>query len=143
MKYLLHLIIALAICIVPVFVQAQDSTAKTEEKPAVKSEASAAGIQVLDAKLGKDIKDKEISEEAAEFDLNAKVWFWVKVKGAANESLTITWKCGDLTKESKLNVTSSPFRTWTAKNVAKAGDWTVTVADASGNTLKELKFTVK
>jgi hypothetical protein len=135
MKHLLALITAVIFFTIPIIAQTEETGAKAK--------APVGEIQVLDAKLGTDVQDKEITGEDSSFTVGAKVWFWVKVKGAANESLTITWKCGDLTKESKLNVTSSPFRTWTAKNVAKAGDWTVTVADASGNALKELKFTVK
>jgi hypothetical protein len=141
MKHILYLIIAIAFFIVPVIGQAQDSTAKAETKPAVKAEQGA--ITVLEAKLGTDVKDREITGEDSSFTVGSKVWLWFKVKGAANDSLTITWKCGNFTKESKLAVGGSPFRTWTAKNVAKAGDWTVAVSDASGNALKELKFTVK
>jgi hypothetical protein len=141
MKHILYLIIAIAFFIVPVIAQAQDSTAKAETKPAVKAEQGA--ITVLEAKLGTDVKDREVTGEDSSFTVGAKVWFWFKVKGAANDSLTVIWKCGNFTKELKLAVGGSPFRTWAAKTVAKAGDWTVTVSDASGNALKELKFTVK
>jgi len=40
-------------------------------------------------------------------------------------------------------VGGNPWRTWSSKTAFKAGDWTVTVTDAGGNTLKELKFTVQ
>jgi hypothetical protein len=135
MKHLFYLIVAMLFVAAPLIAQTEETAAKAK--------APSGDIQVLDAKVGTEIQDKEITGEGSSFTVGAKVWFWLKVKGAANESLTITWKCGDFSKESKLAIGGSPYRTWTAKNVAKAGDWTVTVSDASGNALKELKFTVK
>jgi hypothetical protein len=134
MKHLFYLIIAILFVAAPLIAQTEETAAKAK--------APSGDIQVLDAKVGTEIQDKEISGEDSTFTVGVKVWFWFKVKGAS-DSLTVTWKCGDFSKESKLAIGGSPFRTWTAKNVAKAGDWTVTVSDASGNALKELKFTVK
>ena len=89
------------------------------------------------------MKEKEIVGEDSSFALASKVWLWLKVTGGSNENLTATWKSGEYSKETKLEVGGSPWRTWTAKSVSKAGDWTVTVADSKGNSLKELSFKVK
>jgi len=104
---------------------------------------TAAGIQIVDAKLGKEVKDRQITEEASEFALNQPVYLWVKVAGGAGDSLTVTWKTGSNTYISTLAIGGSPWRTWCYKTAALAGDWTVTIADAKGNTLKELSFKAK
>lgn len=104
---------------------------------------TAAGIEVVDAKLGKDVKDRQIVDETSDFALNDKVYLWVKVTGAAGESLKTTWKSGDHTSTFDLAVGGSPWRTWCFRTAAIAGDWTVTVADSKGNVLKEMSFKVK
>jgi hypothetical protein len=105
--------------------------------------AQAAGIQIDDAKLGKDVKDREIVDETAEFSLNERVYLWLRVTGGSGESLKVTWKTGEHTFEAELAVGGSPWRTWCYKTAAVAGEWTVTVADAKGSVLKEMKFQVK
>lgn len=106
-------------------------------------ETKAAGIRITDAKLGKDVKDRMIADEDSTFDLNSKVYLWMKTTGGANDSLSVTWKSGDFSHTATLFVGGSPWRTWASKTVSKAGDWTVSVADLSGNVLKEMSFTVK
>jgi hypothetical protein len=105
--------------------------------------AQAAGIQIDEAKLGKDVKDRQIVDETADFALNDKVYLWLKVTSGSGESLKVTWKTGDHAFESELTVGGSPWRTWCYKTAAIAGDWTVTVADAKGTVLKEMNFKVK
>jgi hypothetical protein len=104
---------------------------------------AASAITVEDAKLGKDVKDRQIVDETAEFALNDKVYFWIKVIGAAGESLKATWKNGDHTYTSDLAIGGSPWRTWCYKTAALPGDWTLAVADSKGNILKEMSFKVK
>jgi hypothetical protein len=105
--------------------------------------ASSGGVQIVDAKLGTAIADKEITGEDSSFAMNSKVWLWLKTKGGASEDLTLTWACGSFSKDTKVTIGGSPWRTWSAKTAAKAGNWTVTVKDASGATLKSLSFKVQ
>ena len=106
-------------------------------------QAAAPAIQVTDAKLGKDVQERQIVDETAEFALNDKVYLWLKVTGAAGETLKVTWKTGDHTYSSELAIGGSPWRTWCYKTAALAGDWSVAVADSKGNILKEMSFKTK
>ena len=106
-------------------------------------QAAAPAILVTDAKLGKDVQERQIVDETAEFALNDKVYLWLKVTGAAGETLKVTWKTGDHTYSSELAVGGSPWRTWCYKTAALAGDWSVAVADSKGNILKEMSFKTK
>jgi len=107
------------------------------------SAADSRSPQIEDAKLGKNVANREVTEEAGEFALNDRVYLWLKVTGAEGESLKVTWKTGDHTWTSDLAVGGSPWRTWCYKTAALAGPWTVTLADSQGNILKEMKFEVK
>jgi len=99
--------------------------------------------QIVDAKLGKNVVNREITEEAGEYAVNERAYLWLKVAGAEGESLKVTWKTGDHSWTSDLSVGGSPWRTWCYKTAALAGLWTITVADSRGNILKEMKFEVK
>jgi len=110
---------------------------------AQESEVKSKDIQIVDVKLGKDVKDRVLVDEDSTFALNMKVFLWLKVTGATSETLTITWKQGEKSYTTTLNIGGSPWRTWANKTLAKAGDWTVTITDASGNVLKEMSFKVQ
>ncbi len=105
--------------------------------------ATAEGLQVADAKLGKGVQDRNITEEATTFAVNDKVYLWVKLTGGGSDAIKVNWKVGDSTDTVTLKVGGSPWRTWSSKTAWKAGDWTVTVTDASDQVLTELKFTVQ
>jgi hypothetical protein len=105
--------------------------------------ASSQGLQVADAKLGKGVQDRNITEEATTFAVNDKVYLWLKLTGTGSDAVKVNWKVGDSTDTVTLKVGGSPWRTWSSKTAWKAGDWTVTVTDASDQVLKELKFTVQ
>jgi len=107
------------------------------------TDTKAATIQIVDAKLGTDVKDRTIVDENTTFPLNSKVFVWLKVAGAASETITVKWADGSVTHETQLSIGGTPWRTWANKTVAQAGDWTVTVTDGSGNILKELTFKVQ
>ncbi|MEP0822743.1 MAG: DUF2914 domain-containing protein [Ignavibacterium sp.] len=100
-------------------------------------------LTVADAKLGKGVQDREIVDETTTFALNDRVYLWLKVTGGPADSITVTWKTGDQTYSSKLNIGGSSWRTWSYKTAYTAGDWTVTVTDADGNVLKEMAFKVE
>ena len=103
----------------------------------------ASAIQIVDAKLGKGVQDRMITEEDSVFAKGSKVFFWMKVTGGASDQITVTWKSGDFTHSTTLMIGGSPWRTWATKTVHKAGEWTVSVTDASGNVLKEMSFRVE
>jgi len=107
------------------------------------SQAQSKTIQVVDAKLGKDVKDRVLVDEDSTFALNSKVFLWLKVTGASSEVLTVTWKQGEKSYTTTLNIGGSPWRTWANKILAKPGDWTVSITDAAGNVLKEMSFKVQ
>jgi len=100
----------------------------------------APGLAVTDAKLGTDVQNKTIVGEATEFSLNQKVYLWLELTGGPADDITVTWKNGDKSYETKLKVGGPTYHTWAYKTAAIAGAWTVSVSDASGNVLKELNF---
>ena len=103
---------------------------------------SGKGLRVTEALLGKDVQNKKLVDTTSTFLLNERAYFWFRVVGGPSDSITVTWKTGDQKYTSKLNVGGSPWRTWSYKTMAVAGDWKVTVTDAEGNILKEMSFTV-
>lgn len=100
------------------------------------------GLRIETAKLGTAVQDRELVGDTTAFNLNDRVYCWLKIVGGPSDSIVVTWKIGEQSYTSKLNIGGSPWRTWSYKTAAIAGDWTVTVSDASGTVLKELKFTV-
>ena len=104
--------------------------------------AAAGGVQVAEAKLGKGVENKEIKDESTTFAVGEKAYLWMKITGGPGD-LKVNWKVGETTDTISLNVGASAWRTWSTKTLHKAGDWTVTVTDASGTTLKELTFKVQ
>ena len=110
---------------------------------AARAEDQAAGsLQVAEAKLGKGVQDRQITEEATTFAVNDKVYLWLKVTGGPAD-LKVNWTIDDQTDAVTLKIGGDPWRTWFIKTAFKAGDWTVTVTDADGQALKEMKFTVQ
>jgi hypothetical protein len=104
---------------------------------------SQGSVTVADAKLGKGIQDREITEEATAFAVNDKAYLWLRVTGGPSDPVQVTWKSGDHTDTVSLKVGAATWRTWSSKTLWKAGDWTVTVTDAGGNVLKEIAFSVQ
>ncbi len=101
------------------------------------------GLKVAEAKLGKGVQDREITEEASSFALNEKAYLWLRVTGGPSDPIQVTWKTGDHTDSVPLKVGSTSWRTWSSKTLWMAGDWTVTVTDAGGHVLQEVNFTVQ
>jgi hypothetical protein len=77
-----------------------------------------------------------------EFVLNQKVHIWLALEGGPADGIVVTWKQGEKACETKLSVGGTTWHTWAYKTAAVAGPWEVTVADAAGNVLKKLAFTV-
>jgi Protein of unknown function (DUF2914) len=99
--------------------------------------------QVAEAKLGKGVADRQITEESTTFALGEKAYLWMRVMDGAGETLTISWKTADQSFDSTLPIGGSPWRTWANKTLHIAGDWTVTVSDSAGTVLHESKLTVQ
>ena len=128
MKTVLSTLVAIVIAVAPFVAGAEDQ--------------AAGSLQVTEAKLGKGVQDRKITEEATTFAVNDKVYLWLKVTGGPAE-LKVNWKVDDQTDSVALKIGGNPWRTWSTKTAFKAGDWTVTVTDAGGQALKEMKFTVQ
>ena len=99
--------------------------------------------QVAEAKLGKGVADRQISEEATTFAMGEKAFLWMRVMDGVGETLTVSWKTGDQSFDSSLAVGGSPWRTWANKTLHIVGGWTVTVSDSAGTVLHESSLTVQ
>ncbi len=128
MKQVLASLTLVVLFLVPAFLMAQEKEAKT--------------LKVVAAELGKDVQNKKLVDTTTTFNVNEKAYLWMRLSGGSADSITVTWKTGDQTYPSTLFIGGSPWRTWSYKTLYTAGDWSVSVADASGNVLKELNFKV-
>ncbi len=99
--------------------------------------------KVAEAKLGKSVVDRNITDETTTFAPGEKAYLWLKVEDAEGETLIVTWTINDQAYPATLNIGGSPWRTWASKTLHFAGEWTVTVTDTAGTTLNETRFTVK
>ncbi|MGQ0579032.1 MAG: DUF2914 domain-containing protein [Betaproteobacteria bacterium] len=98
---------------------------------------------VIDAKLGRNVVDREITDETTTFAVGEKAYLWLRVEGGTDETLTVVWKVNDLEFPVELRIGGSPWRTWANKTLHIAGEWTVTVTDTAGNTLNEATLKVE
>ena len=96
---------------------------------------------VSEAKLGKGIADREITEETNAFALNETAYLWMRVVGGNGEAVTVTWSNGDQAFDVLLSIGSDSWRTWSSKILHLPGEWTVTVTDAAGATLHQSTLT--
>jgi Protein of unknown function (DUF2914) len=98
---------------------------------------------VTDAKLGRNVVDREVTDETTTFAVGEKAYLWLRVEGGTGETLTVVWKINDLEFPVDLSIGGSPWRTWSTKTLHLPGEWTVTVSDTAGNTLNEATLTVQ
>ena len=98
---------------------------------------------VTDAKLGKNVVDREVTDETTTFAVGEKAYLWLRVEGGTGETLTVVWKINDLEFPVDLSIGGSPWRTWATKTLHLPGEWTVKVTDTAGNTLNEATLTVQ
>lgn len=99
-------------------------------------------MKINEAKLGKDVQNRVVTEEATSFALQSKVFVWVKTSGGTGE-LTANWKNGNHSHTSTLTIGGDPWRTWAYMTAYSAGQWTVSITDDKGTVLKEMTFTVQ
>jgi len=104
---------------------------------------AAQGLQVVDAKLGKGVQNRELVDETTTFSVNEKAYLWLRVTGGPADDVKVTWSVGDHRDTVPLKIGGSPWRTWANKTLWMAGEWTATVTDSSDQVLKEVKFTVQ
>ena len=99
-------------------------------------------IKITEAKLGKGVENRVVTEESATFALNTKVYFWMKTSGGTGD-ITITWKSGNRSHNTTLKIGGDPWRTWAYHTTYATGEWTATATDDKGTVLKEITFTVQ
>jgi len=108
------------------------------------SAAPPPALTVVDAKLGRGVKDRVLLEEGTEFPVNSKVYCWMNLAGGPSDPIKVVWTIGDFKDQDvSLAVAGDPWRTWSYKTVFRPGEWTVNIVDSKGKSLKEMKFTVK
>jgi hypothetical protein len=129
MQKLLSIVAAASLLFLPL-------TAAAQDKPA-------GALQVAEVKLGKGVQDRKITEEATTFAVNDKVYLWMRVTGGPSDPIKVTWTVGDSTDTVELKIGGSPWRTWSSKTAWKAGEWKATITSSTGETLKEVSFTVQ
>ena len=129
MQKLLSILAAASLLLLPLAGGAQDK--------------SAAALQIAEIKLGKGVQDRMITEEATTFSVNDKVYLWMRITGGPADPIKVTWTVGDSSDTVELKVAGSPWRTWSSKTAWKAGEWKATVTSSTGETLKEVTFTVQ
>lgn len=99
--------------------------------------------RIAEAKLGKGVADRKIVGETTTFAPGEKAHLWLKVEGATDETLTVTWSINDQSYPATLRIGGDPWRTWATKTLHFAGEWTVIVTDAAGAPLHGARFIVK
>jgi hypothetical protein len=99
-------------------------------------------LMVTDAKLGLGVENREIVDEGMAFNVQDRVYLWMKVTGGPSDPVTVTWQWPGMTFSYDLEIGGNPWRTWAYKTMHTGGDWSVSVADAGGNVLKTMSFTV-
>lgn len=98
---------------------------------------------VAEARLGKDVVDRQIVDETTTFAIDEKAFLWMRIEGAADQTVTVTWSIGENTYPVTLNIGASPWRTWSSKLLHIPGEWAVAVTDAAGRPLYEATFKVE
>jgi len=121
---------------------------KAEAAPP-KAEAKApSAYEVVEAKLGTGVKDREPEGVAESFKADAgKVYCWTKVKApeGGGEISHVWYKGDEKQSEVKLALKFASVRTWSYKTLPAdgKGDWHVDVVAPDGTVLKSVAFKVE
>lgn len=108
---------------------------------AQEAEQAASPLQV-EAKLGKEVMDRELTQEASTFTVGERAYLWMKVTNGAGQSVTVVWTHGEHSYETTLDIGGSPWRTWAYKTLGHAGEWSVSVRSSEGKELAQMTFQV-
>ncbi len=114
----------------------------------VASAAFAQNAPTAEVKVGTGVANHEVEGQAASFKVapDTKLFTWVKVAGAADSKITVTFaKDGKEVSTIDLAVSKSPDRTQAYRTFRKgdAGNWTAVVKSAAGAELGKAEFTVE
>lgn len=113
------------------------------QQPAGEQKAAAA-VTVVKMVTAAGVEKREAVGETAAFDASVtQVYTWAKLTA---ETTPVTVKHvyyldGKKVREIPLQVTASPYRLWSVKNVTP-GSWKVEFTDEAGKVLAEAAFTV-
>jgi hypothetical protein len=116
---------------------------------AVKAAPAASGALTVEAKLCKNLQNREPVDVTDTFKIaDGQVITFSRVTGGAGSEIHHVYFLGDKQLDDiKLRVSTSPFRTNSRKTLradaGMAGDWRVEVRDANGAVLETLKFKVE
>jgi len=113
--------------------------------PARAATASAAGLQVVEAKAAGGVTDREAVDAASSFAPGDEVTVWAAIRNTDSaRDIKMVWFANN--KEvSSLDIEvgkSWRWRTW-MKSKVWAGDWKVEIQDGSGTVLETVEFSVK
>jgi hypothetical protein len=118
--------------------------------PAVAQDAQQAGAPkaavTADLAIGTAVAERQLTGMAESFPASVgTLYCYMKIANAANAQVEHVWFKGDAEMSRvKLNVTGSPWRTWSSKKLGAdaAGDWRCDVM-VDGKTVQYAKFRVE
>jgi len=128
-------------------VLAQTYTTRTDttSTPEPSTAATSSSDNVKRALFSSGVTDREPVDELTTLATPVEtVYFFTELVGMAGRTVTHTWKLdGQTVSEVAISVGSDRWRCWTTKSMssAKAGTWTVEVADDAGTKLAEKSLT--
>ena len=125
---------------------AQDTTQTPPPPAAAPAAPPAASAVAVEAVVARSVMDRAPVDSGTAFPADVgQLVLWTKVSGAAGSTIRHVWFHGDTEVGNvELNVSASPYRTWSRKTVPAdwTGAWHVEVRDASGSVVQRVDFTV-
>ena len=119
----------------PVLASAQDA-----------QQAGAAKAATAELAVGTAVTERQLTGMAESFPASTgALYCYMKITNAANAAVEHVWYKGDTEMSRvKLNVTGSPWRTWSTKKLGPdaAGDWRCDVV-VDGKTVQSAKFRIE
>ncbi len=109
----------------------------------VYASAAAAQATVAEMKVGRNVVDRQIVDETTSFAVGDRAFVWLRIEGAAGQSVTVNFSNGNTVYPVSLDIGASPWRTSANKLLHSPGEWTVSVLDVGGKPLREMKLIVK
>lgn len=99
----------------------------------------------VDAEIAEAVVDRLPQNPATEFAADVgSVSCWSLVTGAEGTTIQHIWIHGEMQFPVNLDVSGSPWRTWSSKRIPPewSGEWRVEIRDGEGNLLDTRSFTV-
>jgi len=101
-------------------------------------------LSVVEHGVGRDVVDRELVDQATEFEPGAKVWFWNRVTGATRgDRIRHVWlHGGEEALSLELELGGPVWRTWSNKTLhpGSEGDWAVEARGPDGSVLARQEF---